>query len=174
MVLINTLLIIYEIILMINSKTGKNYYNFKLPIIYTLFDIILTFILFIEITLHLFVIYKCKICEYVKYNYDHKIDITVFFLSLFLCVIYIGDIFGISDMDNIGFLIIRIIRDIMRFVRCFIFAKFLYDSIVEWKKPKKNRNIFNIYGTHSTESSSCSSGWEQRMKTEDQTQFVCV
>merc|ERR1712154_249814 len=142
------------IVLMIKTDSFTTYYDYQLPIIYSLFDILLTLILFIEIGLHLTAIYKCHVCNYFKYTHQHKIDILVFLLSLFLLMLYAGDVFGTSDMDNISFLILRVVRDCMRFIRCIIFTKFLYDSIIHLKigKGKNRKDILS-------QSTSCSSGW---------------
>merc|ERR1712154_101642 len=140
------------IVLMIKTDSFTTYYDYQLPIIYSLFDILLTLILFIEIGLHLTAIYKCHICNYFKYSHQHKIDILVFLLSLFLLLLYVGDVFGTSDMDNISFLILRVVRDCMRFIRCIIFTKFLYDSIIHLKVPASRKDILSM-------STSCSTGW---------------
>ena len=190
MVLLSTFLIIYECILMVkrylkailclstcvtttttnmlHSDSFSTYYNLQLPRIYYWFDILLTLILFIEISAHLTAIYKCHICNYFKYNNQHKIDILVFLLSLFLLLLYVGDVFNLSVMDNISFLMLRVVRDCMRFIRCIIFTKFLYDSIVHLKSPnKKNRKDVL------SQSSSCSSGWSH-LKNDKQHQFVLL
>merc|ERR1712232_1158068 len=154
---------------MAKSDSFSSYYNLQLPRIYYWFDIILTLILFIEISLHLTAIYKCHICNYFKYNHQHKIDILVFLLSLFLLLLYVGDVFGTSDMDNISFLMLRVVRDCMRFIRCIIFTKFLYDSIIHLKvkSPRsKKRNL-----SHST---SCSTGWSNLKNDDRQSQFVLL
>lgn len=191
MVVINTILIVYEIVLMIKSHSFTTYYDAQLPLIYSVIDILLTSILLIEISLHLTAIYKCHICNYFKYSHDHKIDILVFLLSLFLCILYLFNLFGASDMDNISFLVVRIFRDIMRVVRCVIFAKFLYDSYVQLAAPKRSktrnrRKRIRRHHSHShshshsysysysiTDDNSCSSGWDH-LKTDKQHQFVCV
>eukprot|EP00484_Ammonia_sp_Unknown_P020988 CAMPEP_0197031870 /NCGR_PEP_ID=MMETSP1384-20130603/10717_1 /TAXON_ID=29189 /ORGANISM="Ammonia sp." /LENGTH=355 /DNA_ID=CAMNT_0042461447 /DNA_START=197 /DNA_END=1264 /DNA_ORIENTATION=- len=170
MVLINSSLIIYEVVLMVNSHSFTTYYDAQLPLIYSIFDILLTLILFIEISLHLTAIYKCHVCNYFKYSHEHKMDILVFFLSLFLCILYIFDAFGVGDMDNISFLALRMIRDVMRFIRCVIFAKFLWDSIVQLHSPQKTGGKRHKLSVSSTP---CSSGWDQ-LKTHKQHQFVCL
>ena len=179
MILINTFLICYEIILMVKSHSFTTYYDLQLPIIYSVVDILLTLILLIEISLHLTAIYKCHICNYFKYSHEHKMDVLVFLLSLFLCILYVFNLFDISDMDSISFLVVRIFRDIMRFVRCVLFAKFLYDSYVQLSSPKKKkkkrrrRHHHNHHNLSQSISSSCSSGWDH-LKIDKQPQFVCV
>eukprot|EP01083_Nonionella_stella_P097973 275429_1 len=160
MVLINTFLIIYEVILMLKSHSFTSYYNLELPLFYTVFDVVLTVILLVEITLHITAIYQCHVCNYFKYNSDHKIDILVFLLSLFLCILYALDAFNMSDMDSIGLLMLRVVRDFMRFVRCVIFAKFLYDSYVQLRSPTKQMSV-------------SSPGW-QHLKIDKQSPFVCL
>lgn len=168
MIIINTFLLFYEFYLIFTHGLIL-YSTFKLPLFFIIFDICLTFILFVEITLHLLVIYKCQLCKYMQYGSEHKIDILVFLVSLFLCVFSMDDMFGISDFDNIGFLFVRILRDILRFIRCLIFGKFLYDSIIQWKRPKTK---FIIGGYDDGCGSYLSSDWDD-VKNE-RTNFVCV
>ena len=148
------------------------YYNLRLPLIYSLFDVVLTVVLLIEISLHLTAIYRCHLCHYFRYSNSHKADVLIFVLSLMLCIIVLFDVFpGVSDMDNMGFLMLRIVRDIMRFVRCIIFTKILYDSIVQLNTPKKERK--RRQRRRGSESTSCSTGWDL-LRTSKQEQFVCL
>lgn len=175
MVTMNSALIIYEFVLMAQSRAWTVYYDLRLPLIYSLFDVALTVILSLEISLHLTAIYRCHICHYFRYSNSHKVDVLIFVLSLMLCIFVLFDVFPeISDMDNMGFLMLRIIRDIMRFVRCIIFTKILYDSIVQLNTPKKRRRRrWRDRVTSGTQSTSCSSGWDQ-LRASRQEEFVCL
>jgi len=178
MVTMNSALIIYEIVLMAETRAWTQYFDLRLPLIYSLFDVVLTVILLIEISLHLTAIYHCDICHYFRYSNSHKVDVLIFVLSLTLCIIVLFDVFPqISDMDNMGFLMLRVIRDIMRFVRCIIFMKILYDGIVQLHTPqskkKRRRGGMKRRDSYSGSSTSCSTGWDL-LRTSKQEQFVCL
>eukprot|EP00485_Elphidium_margaritaceum_P004090 CAMPEP_0202690726 /NCGR_PEP_ID=MMETSP1385-20130828/5632_1 /ASSEMBLY_ACC=CAM_ASM_000861 /TAXON_ID=933848 /ORGANISM="Elphidium margaritaceum" /LENGTH=194 /DNA_ID=CAMNT_0049346017 /DNA_START=79 /DNA_END=660 /DNA_ORIENTATION=- len=64
LIVVNTTLIVYEIALMVKTGSFSLYYDDRLPLIFLIFDVVLTLILFIEISLHLTAIYNCAVCNY--------------------------------------------------------------------------------------------------------------
>merc|ERR1719334_1659244 len=150
------------------AKAGawSTYYDMRLPMVYSLFDVALMLILCAEISLQLAALYECRVCRYLDFSAEHKADVLVFLLSLLLCVFFLFNVFGVSDVDNMGFLALRIVRDGMRIVRCVLFAKFLYDGVVHLQTPMRARRG-RAGRRHSksrlsmrTYSEECSSGWD--------------
>jgi len=168
MVTINSVLIAYEVAMMVRCRDWTIYYDLRLPLIYSLLDVVLTVVLLLEISLHLTAIYRCHIVNYFRFSNTHKADVVIFVLSLMLCIVVLFDVFpGLSDMDNMAFLVLRIVRDIMRFVRTLIFAKILFDGIVRLNTPKKKRERSR------SQSTECSAGWDA-LRADKQRQFVCL
>jgi len=165
------------------AKAGAwtTYYDMRLPFIYSLFDIALTLILCAEISLQLAALYDCRVCKYFAFSAEHKADVLVFLLSLLLCVFFLFNVFGVSDVDNMGFLALRIVRDVMRIVRCVLFAKFLYDGVVHLQTPMRKRGSRGSRLSMRTYTSDyeCSSGWDafegqSKSGKDGQLKIVCL
>merc|ERR1711994_478291 len=88
MVLVNTFLLCLEAYLMAKAGAWSPYYDMRLPMVYSLFDVALTLILCAEISLQLAALYECRVCRYLDFSAEHKADVLVFLLSLLLCVFF--------------------------------------------------------------------------------------
>ena len=141
MILLNSGLIIYEIILIIKDESLM---HTKLPLWYMVCDFIITIILFIEMLFIFGAIYKYNICSYFKSGWECWIDIVVLILSIGCCAAYYFD-FTTADVDNLTMLFVRVIRDIIRIVRCLWFFKMLYSNLIRLgiHKHSKGTEIFH-------------------------------
>ena len=126
MILLNSGLIIYEIILIIQDKSLM---HTQLPLWYIICDFIITIILFFEMLFTVAAIYKGNICKYFKSGWECWIDVIVLILSVGCCAAYYFD-FADADIDNLTMLFVRVIRDIIRIVRCLWFFKMLYSNLI--------------------------------------------
>eukprot|EP01083_Nonionella_stella_P197956 727297_1 len=133
LVSLNVFLIVYEGILLSQSSFDEYYLDTNLPKLFFICDLIITVILVIEVVLHWYIGYMCSCAEYLcKSTLDNKVDVIVLILSILCCVLYGTNFEHSSDIDNLLFLAIRIIRDVIRIVRCYFFfqlihGNFLYD-----------------------------------------------
>ena len=133
LVLLNLFLIVYQVIIVWNE--GLSYYlhskhSAPMPIIFFVCDLIITAILIIEVVLHWSIGYLCSCQQYLCYStWDNKVDLVVMILSVLCCIFYATDFAGSSDIDNFVFLAIRIMRDIIRIVRCYFFFKLLRGNL---------------------------------------------
>ena len=129
LVLLNLFLIIYQVIIVWNE--GFYYYIHAkqakpLPIIFFVCDLVITVVLIIEVTLHWSIGYLCSCQQYLCFStWDNKVDLVVMILSVLCCIFYATDFEGSSDIEEFIFLAIRIMRDIIRILRCYFFFKLL-------------------------------------------------
>ena len=131
LVLLNLFLIIYQVIIVWNE--GFDYYIHSkqhLPLIFFVCDLIITVILIIEVVLHWYIGYLCSCQQYLCFStWDNKVDLVVMILSVLCCIFYATDFAGSSDIEEFVFLGIRILRDIIRILRCYFFFKLLRGNL---------------------------------------------
>lgn len=130
LVLLNMFLIIYEIILVFKAGRYHDILSTNLPIEFFICDLLITIILIIEVLLHWYIGYMCSCWQYLcNSTCDNKIDVIVMTISVICCVLYGTDFDDSSDIDNLLFLAIRILRDFVRIIRCFFFFKLLRTNL---------------------------------------------
>eukprot|EP01084_Bolivina_argentea_P212287 360882_1 len=149
LVLLNLFLILYEVVLLLKSS---NYLDAHLPITFFICDLIITLILTIEVLLHWYIGYMCSCNEYLcNSTPDNKLDAFVMVLSIFCLTLYVYDFqdskIESSDIDNLVFLILRIIRDVIRIIRCYLFFKILHENLADfdWDKLDIQEEDFHVH-----------------------------
>ena len=175
LLLLNLFLIVYEVILILESGAFDKYFrNTHLPDVFFICDLLITFILIVEVLLHWSIGYMCSCREYIgNSTWDNKVDVIVMTLSILCCILYITDYYGsadILDVDNMMFLIIRVIRDAIRITRCIFFFRLLqenlastFDGIVECDAP-----ITDLKKIHTLKRNKSQRLWDQFVKEREQ------
>eukprot|EP01084_Bolivina_argentea_P177484 306908_1 len=139
MVLLNSNLIIYEGILIIRQHSVM---HTDLPFWYMICDFIVTIILLFEMVWIFISIHNCSLYKYFKSGWECWIDIIVLILSIGCCAAYYVDITS-TDIDNLTMLFVRVIRDIIRIIRCLWFFKMLYSNLITLKIRKNTQTSWS-------------------------------
>merc|ERR1719499_3076664 len=132
MVLLNSGMIIYEILLIIQQHTVI---HTDLPLWYMIADITVTGILLIEMLLSIAILHAFNLCKYLR-HWECWVDMVVVTLSIGCCIMYYIDLTS-ESMDNLTMLFVRIIRDVFRIGRTLWFFKMLYSNLIRLESRRK-------------------------------------